>query len=305
MTTNDYRPALRSDVAVAPKFVSHLRSFVHWSLVLLATGVGVTTPSGVRRRLLLLRTLRNLRKALAWAWLDTLCQYRRSKLGPIWETINVLVIMLGITVVSSAIFTRSMADLVGYVGLGIITWTAIIALVSEGSTTFVRNREHILASGLSIDLYVGRTIFKTLITFGHHGLLYFIGVALGIVTLKWVSLLAIPGILLLFANGFWLVLLLALLCARFRDLELIIRNLLQLAFFVTPVFWDYRLVPKDRSFIFDYNVLFDFIEIVRAPLLGEVPATSHYLVALAVTVGGFLLAFTTYRRMRPRLAFFV
>ena len=32
------------------------------------------------------------------------------------------------------------------------------------------------------------------------------------------------------------------------------RNLLQLAFFVTPIFWDYRAVPKDRAFIIDYNV---------------------------------------------------
>jgi ABC-type polysaccharide/polyol phosphate export permease len=38
-----------------------------------------------------LRTLRNLRKAFAWAWLDIVCQYRRSKIGPLWETINALV----------------------------------------------------------------------------------------------------------------------------------------------------------------------------------------------------------------------
>ena len=40
--------------------------------------------------LLAIRTLRNLRKCASWAWLDTVCQYRRSRLGPLWETINAL-----------------------------------------------------------------------------------------------------------------------------------------------------------------------------------------------------------------------
>jgi ABC-type polysaccharide/polyol phosphate export permease len=252
-----------------------------------------------------LRTLRNLRKGFGWAWLDTVCQYRRSKIGPLWETVNVLVMTMGITVVSSAVIGGTVTDLIGYVGLGVIVWSAIIAHVVEGSATFVRNRDYILASNLSIDFYVGRTLFRTFITFCHHLVLYFVGVAVGLIHLHWVALLAIPGILLLFVNGYWVVTLFALVCARFRDVELMLRNLLQLAFFVTPVFWDYRHIPRDRAFIVDYNVLFYFLEIVRAPLLGEVPPAAHYEVVLAVTFIGFGLAYVAYRRMRRRLAFFV
>src|SRR5215467_8477993 len=84
------------------------------------------------------RTLRNLRKGLAWAWLDTVCQYRRSKIGPLWETINVLVMTFGITVVSSAVIGGTIANQVGYIGLGVITWSAISSLVTDGAGTFVR-----------------------------------------------------------------------------------------------------------------------------------------------------------------------
>jgi ABC-type polysaccharide/polyol phosphate export permease len=266
---------------------------------------GAAMPKAGGTWWLALRTVRNLRKGLSWAWLDTVCQYRRSKIGPLWETINVLVMTLGMTVVSSAVIGGTVASLSGYVGLGIIIWSAITAFVLDGSMTFVRNREYILASNLSIDFYIGRTVFRAFITFCHHLVLYFIAAALGLVSLQWVALLAIPGILLLFASGYWMVTLFALVCARFRDVELIIRNLLQLAFFVTPVFWDYRQVPPGRAFIVDYNVLFYFVEIVRAPLLGEVPPLGHYLVVLAVTLIGFFLAYAAYRRMRRRLAFFV
>jgi ABC-type polysaccharide/polyol phosphate export permease len=130
-------------------------------------------------------------------------------------------------------------------------------------------------------------------------------VAFGLVHLGPAALLAVPGILLLFINGYWVVTLLALLCARFRDLELIIRNLLQLAFFVTPVFWDFRQVATDRAFIVDYNVLFYFLEIIRAPLLGEVPPLGYYWVVLVVTALGYFVAYLAYRRMRRQLAFFV
>jgi ABC-type polysaccharide/polyol phosphate export permease len=266
---------------------------------------GAAMPRAGRVRWVAVRTLRNLRKGLGWAWLDIYCQYRRTRIGPLWETINIMVMTLGITVVSSAVIGGTMTRLVSYIGLGIIVWSAMTMLVTEGSATFVRNRDYILTSNLSIDYYVTRTLFRTLIIFSHHLLLYFVGVAVGLVTLHWVALLAIPGIVLLFANGYWVITLFALICARFRDIELIIRNLLQLGFFVTPVFWDYRQVASDRAFIVDYNVLFYFLEIVRAPLLGEVPPLRHYVVVAAVTVAGYLFALWAYRRMRRRLAFFV
>jgi ABC-type polysaccharide/polyol phosphate export permease len=87
--------------------------------------------------------------------------------------------------------------------------------------------------------------------------------------------------------------------------QLIVRNLLQLAFFVTPVFWDYQQVATDRRFIFDFNILFHFLQIVREPLLGHIPDTKSYLVVAAVTGMGSTFAFLLRRRMRPELAFFV
>lgn len=252
-----------------------------------------------------LRTVRNLRKGLLWAWLDTRCQYRRSKIGPIWETVNVLVMTLGIAVVSSAVIGGTVPDLIGYIGLGIIVWTALTSLINEGTTAFVRNREYILTSNLSIDFYVARMSFRIFITFCHHLLLYVLAVAIGLITLNWAALLAIPGVVLLFVNGFWIITLLSLVCARYRDVQLIVINLLQLAFFVTPVFWDYRHILSERKYIVDYNVLFYFLEMVRAPLLGEVPSAQTYIVVVSVTVVGYLLAYLAYRRMRRDLAFYV
>jgi len=259
---------------------------------------------GLQRRLLA-RTMVNLRTSFTWAWLDTKCQYRRSRIGPLWETINVAVMVSGLALVTSGLFGGNIGDLIGYVGLGIIVWSAISTLVIEGCSTFVRNTGQILSSNVSIDLYVGRTVSKAFIIFAHHLALYLVGLAFGLVPLTWVSVLAIPGILLLFLNGTFVVTILAFICARYRDLELIIRNLLQVAFMVTPVFWNYQLIGAHRKFIVDYNILFYFIQVVRMPLLGEVPSVQIYLVAIGTTVATFFVAALTYYKMRRRLAFFL
>ena len=256
-------------------------------------------------RPLLLRTLRNLGTCWMWARLDTVCQYRRSKIGPVWETLNVLVMIFGLTVVSSAVIGGDMTAILGYVGIGMIVWTAITTLVTEGSVTFVRNAGLITNSTISIDLYIGRTVFKALINFGHHIALYFLGLALLLVPLTWTSLLAIPGVLLLFINGYWVCVVLAFLCARFRDIEHIIRSLLQLAFFITPVFWNHSIIAPGKQFIVDYNILYYLIEIIRGPLLGHIPPLKYYVVVLCFTAFGYTAAFLVYRRMRRRLAFFV
>jgi ABC-2 type transport system permease protein/lipopolysaccharide transport system permease protein len=254
---------------------------------------------------LAIRTVKNLRTCLQWAWLDIVCHYRRSRIGPLWETINILVMVLGLSVVSSAVIGGDVTDLIGYIGLGIIIWTAISALIMEGATTFVRNASLITTSTVSIDCYVGRTVLRTLIVFCHHIVLYFLGLVLLLVPLNWTSPLALAGIALLFINGYWIGVVLAFLCARFRDLEQIIRNLLQLGFFVTPVFWKAELVVNSKRAIIDYNVLFYFIEIIRAPLLGQVPPLKYYAVVLGCTIIGYLIAVLVYQRMRRRLAFFV
>lgn len=249
--------------------------------------------------------VRVLRKSFFWAWLDTVCQYRRSRIGPFWETVNVLVTIGGLTLVYSALFGGNIIAHIGYIGAGIIIWSAINALITEGCQTFLRYRTLITTTNIDVEVYVARTVLRIFITFAHHLIIYIFGLVLRIVPLSWTSLLSLVGIALVFANGFWVVTVLAFICARFRDVQLIVRNLLQLAFFVTPVFWDYHQVAANHRYIFDLNILFHFLQIVREPLLGNVPDAQSYLVVIAVTLVGSALAILLRRRLQPELAFFV
>jgi ABC-type polysaccharide/polyol phosphate export permease len=48
-------------------------------------------------------------------------------------------------------------------------------------------------------------VMRNLIIFLHHIALYFLGLLVGVLPLQWTAFLALPGILLLFVNGYWIV----------------------------------------------------------------------------------------------------
>jgi ABC-type polysaccharide/polyol phosphate export permease len=62
--------------------------------------------------------------------------------------------------------------------------------------------------------------------------------------------------------------------------------------------------PSSRQFIVEHNLLFYLIEIIRSPLLDEVPPLSHYDGHGRDRVG-FGFAYLVHRKMRRQLAFFV
>jgi hypothetical protein len=45
---------------------------------------------------LAIRNIKNLRTFLQWALLDIVCHYCRSRIGPLWETVNILVMVAAV-----------------------------------------------------------------------------------------------------------------------------------------------------------------------------------------------------------------
>ena len=92
--------------------------------------------------------------------------------------------------------------------------------------------------------------------------------------------------------------------ARYRDFTQIVVALLQVIFMFTPVFWQKEFLGTN-TFITDWNPFFHFVEIFRAPLLGQVPAWESYAVIGLVTLVGYCAMFVLYRRGAGRVAYWV
>jgi ABC-type polysaccharide/polyol phosphate export permease len=61
-------------------------------------------------------------------------------------------------------------------------------------------------------------------------------------------------------------------------------------FYITPIIWPADLLrSRQLSWVVDFNPFYHFLEIVRAPLLGNPIAWSTWIVVFLVTIGGFAL----------------
>ena len=92
--------------------------------------------------------------------------------------------------------------------------------------------------------------------------------------------------------------------ARFRDIGPIVGTVTQLAFFVSPVLWKPELL-HDRQVWLVLNPVYDVMEVVRGPLLGQSPSLLIWFAAIAITAIVCAMSLAFFVRFRGRIAFWV
>lgn len=260
------------------------------------------------------------RLALAWAdliqgcmsypiwgmlgWQDIRQRYRRSVLGPFWLTISTAIMVGALGFVYSTLFKQTLSSYLPFIGVGLIVWTLISTIFGEACSVFIGAEGMIKQLRLPLTVHVCRMVWRNIIIFGHNAvILLIIYVLYG--TGWHLNLLTIPLAVLLFSlNGLAIGLVLGVFCTRFRDIVQIVANIVQLIFFATPIMWRPEVLG-DRGWIADYNPAYHFIELIRAPLLGEALPTTSWLVASLVTLVGLAIALTSLTRFRHRVAYWL
>jgi lipopolysaccharide transport system permease protein len=118
-------------------------------------------------------------------------------------------------------------------------------------------------------------------------------------------LLALPALLIWLIDSLAITVILGALCARFRDIAPIVASVMQMAFFVTPVIWRPHLIGERHLWLLPFNPFYSLLEILRGPLLGEIPGKWDYVSALAYSVLLCVAAWGLFTRVRARIAFWV
>jgi ABC-type polysaccharide/polyol phosphate export permease len=99
--------------------------------------------------------------------------------------------------------------------------------------------------------------------------------------------------------------LIAVICARYRDVAQIVDNLLQIAFFVTPVIWAADLLRQDMRWLVDCNPFAVFLSLVRDPLLGIPPPLERWTLALALASVTVVVAVPAIGRYHKRIVYYL
>ncbi|MFI4954344.1 MAG: ABC transporter permease [Gammaproteobacteria bacterium] len=242
---------------------------------------------------------------LLFGWQDIRLRYRRSYLGPWWLTMSMLVTILCLGFLYGTLLNQPLDEYLPFLAIGLVTWSFIASLVSEGSNIFIESSSYLKQMSLPYSVFLLRMLVRNAIIF-FHNIIPVIFLLIFFSTKLSLALLILPlSILVILINGFCYGWILGILGARFRDLQPIIASLMQIAFFLTPIIWSPKTLSEKYQFLVKYNPFAQFLDLIRQPLLGEWPTTYSWLFVLSVTLIGIVMMVLLIKRTRTRIIYWL
>ncbi len=242
-----------------------------------------------------------------WGYLavdDVVARYKRTILGPLWNAGYMLATAVSMGVVFGAIFGQSLQEVLPYILAGLVVWYVGPGAILESANLLTSHAPAIKTVGLPIFFYVMRTMARTVLFFLHNLLVFFVVVLFLRLPLQ-VRWETIPGVALVVLAATPFCLLIGLLCARFRDVQVLINNFSQILMFVTPIMWRPHVLSGPKMVIVRYNPLAYMVDLIRSPLMGASPQMNSWIVVLGMCVVGWLLCLIALAATRRRIPFWL
>lgn len=239
-----------------------------------------------------------------FGWHDVKQRYRRSVLGPFWLTLSTGIMVGALGFLYAQIFNQDVKEYLPFLTVGLIVWQFISTTIGDACQSFISAESLIKQVRAPLTVHLLRTLCRNFIIFLHQAVILIV-VGVFLTTVSVAELLWIPlGLAAILANLIWIGLLLGPLCARFRDIPLIVQNIIQITFFITPILWTPNILGS-RAWIADWNPFHHMIELIRVPMLtGQIPVHS-WIFTLATLVIGIAIALPMFARTRGRIAYWV
>jgi ABC-type polysaccharide/polyol phosphate export permease len=185
-----------------------------------------------------------------------------------------------------------------HLGVGYLLFRFLMTIITESSLVLPANSSFILDGHVRLTDFVFRVAAK--------GLFYFF-VALPVLVVALAAspqldllglTISMPALLLLIANALWMGVAIALLGARFPDIHELMTSVFIFGFILTPILWSASAAPLGtiHGTFMRINPLYHLIELVRAPMLGEVLEATTLIYVAILTIVGWLLTAYLYRR---------
>ncbi|KAB8307363.1 ABC transporter permease [Erwinia endophytica] len=233
-------------------------------------------------------------------------RYKRSRLGPFWITISMAVMITTMGLVFGNLFKTPLHDFLPYLTLGLIIWGFLLSCITEGCDSLISAEGIIKQLPVPLHVHVLRVVWKNFIIFMHNIVIFplvLLAVGKGV---DWHVVLAIPGFILLALNISWMLVVMSLICARFRDMTQIILSIMQVIFYLTPVIWMPQLLThRIGTVLLDFNPFYHFINVVRSPLLGQAPSVTTWIVTIVMAIIGVVFSTIMTGKFKYRVPYWV
>ena len=244
---------------------------------------------------------RNFRVWLRIAAYDVALEHRRRKLGVFWEPLQTIAWVGGLYMV----FGSERGDNpLSYLLAGVIGWRFIASIINNGGNVFLQYKGFILNLSNPISGYLLLRVLYHLLLWSMN-IVVIIGYSLVVgLEVGWNSLYLVPALLIYFWSGIWSLMLIGCFGARFPDVAPACQTATRLLFFMTPIFW----APGNhelRTLLATYNPFTYYLEIFRAPLMGQAPSTEAFLIVGIISIVGTVSALFVFNHTRNAISYWI
>lgn len=242
---------------------------------------------------------------LMLGWQDIRLRYRRSHIGPFWITFSMALTVYTLSILYSHLWKISYHEYMLYFACGLLAWTLVVTIVNESTNAFADAKGYLLQIQIPFSVFIMRMLVRNFIVFLHNFLAIIPLLIFYHTELNWHTLLIFPIIFLIFLPAFTFSMLLGMIGLRYRDIGQFVTNIMNLIFFFTPIMWLPTNLPQQLHFIIYYNPIAQLIELIRAPLMGQLPSTHAVTTMILLFLGSLVLMLWCFSKVRHRIVFWL
>ena len=242
------------------------------------------------------------------AWLDLVVlliqrdlrvRYRGSILGYVWSMLNPLLYMAVLSVVFANVMRFKIEGFPLFILTGIMTWNLFHQSLSIGVNSILGSGALIRKVPVPTTIFPAASVGSVMMNF-----LFALGPYLLISTVMGrfvgAELIALPAVLApLLAFAFGLVLILASLNVRYRDIGHVLEPLLTMTFYATPIIYPMDAIPERFRVVIWLNPMSHYVEAMRSLLFeGRLPSMQTFFVLYALGIAALATGLIVHRKLR-------
>ena len=241
-------------------------------------------------------SFKNINRVYNISSLDISLKYRRTILGNIWNILTYLITISIISFVWSFVIDVSIREYFPKLFIGFTTFYLILSFSSQSyDLLYGQHQGIILSLGVKINEVILRHAIFVILEYLQLIPFYFIIILISGIEISINTLLFIPGLFLVFINGYWMLFLISLICARFRDLGLLISAIMSTTLLLTPILWDKERLGAYENYVY-LNPFTSMIEVVRDPLIANAVNPIAYYFLIFYFIFGFFICSVFYKK---------
>jgi ABC-2 type transport system permease protein len=230
---------------------------------------------------------------------DLKIRYASSALGYLWSILEPLLLGLTYWFIFTQIFHRSVGEdpYIVFLLAGIFPWTWFSGAVTDSAKALRTEARLIHSTNMPRELWVLRVVVSKSVDFALSLPVLLLFAVLYHAPIHWELVLLVPAALLLGILCLALGLLLAPLVVLLEDLDRIVRLVLRLGFYASPVIFTVWDVPHQFAAFFAVNPLNGIFQLCRAGFFPAQLAWSHVAYSALASLLLLVVGWTVFARL--------